>query len=202
MPNTTEGRGLPEAQASARFRVLFGAHYVALLGYALRRVTIREDAADVVADTFLVAWRRLPDVPSAAEERPWLYGVARAVLANHRRGEIRRGRLADVLRAELRSMPGLTSQEPDRVEAAPVFASLRDDDREILALASWEGLGPAEIGVVLGCSANAAKVRLHHARRRLEDALGEFEGKPIDSPGHETSGRPIPQARGARYDAG
>lgn len=45
-----------------------------------------KDAADAVAETFLVAWRRLPEVPSGEEARPWLYGVARRTLANQRLG--------------------------------------------------------------------------------------------------------------------
>lgn len=66
-----------------RFRVLYAAHLNAILGYALRRVAAPEDAADVVAETFLIAWRRCADVPPGGEARLWLYGVARRVLANH-----------------------------------------------------------------------------------------------------------------------
>ena len=76
-----------------RFRALFAAHERAILAYALRRVTDPADAAEVVAETFLVAWRRLDDVATGDGERPWLYGVARRVLANQRRGYERRDRL-------------------------------------------------------------------------------------------------------------
>src|ERR1700754_806724 len=84
-----------------RFRQLFEAEARSVLGYALRRTEAREDAADVVAETFAVAWRRIADVPPGAQARPWLYGVARRVLANQRRGELRRRRLADRLRERL-----------------------------------------------------------------------------------------------------
>ena len=66
-----------------RFRRLYTANFAALLAYALRRVEQHEDAADVVAETFLVAWRRGPELPAGDEVRLWLYGAARRVLANH-----------------------------------------------------------------------------------------------------------------------
>src|SRR3954464_15954393 len=78
-----------------RFRALFDAEARGVLGYALRRVGHREDAADVVAETFGVAWRGMGDVPAGDDARLWLYGVARNVLANQRRGALRRQRLPD-----------------------------------------------------------------------------------------------------------
>jgi DNA-directed RNA polymerase specialized sigma24 family protein len=90
-----------EQLATDRFRRLFAETERELLTYVLRRVDRAEDAADVVAETFLVAWRRLDKVPAGDEARLWLYGVARRQLANQRRGQLRRLRLADRLRAEL-----------------------------------------------------------------------------------------------------
>ena len=77
-----------------RFENLFTRHHDPVLRYVVRRLDVREDAADLVAETFLIAWRRLDDVPEN-QALPWLYGVARRVLANHRRGELRRYGLAD-----------------------------------------------------------------------------------------------------------
>lgn len=82
----------PPGDADARrvrFTDLFDRTHAPLLAYAVRRVADPADAADVVAETFLVAWRRLDDVPAGEAARPWLYGVARRVLANHYRGERR-----------------------------------------------------------------------------------------------------------------
>ena len=78
-----------------RFRHVYAEHFDRVLGYALRRVARPEDAADVVSETFLVAWRRLGDVPEEPRTRLWLYGVARRVLANQRRGDRRRTALGD-----------------------------------------------------------------------------------------------------------
>ncbi|WP_276320735.1 RNA polymerase sigma factor, partial [Phytoactinopolyspora endophytica] len=85
----------------ARFEDLFTAESRAVLGYALRRVQVADDAADIVAETFLVAWRRIDDVPQGRDGRLWLYGVARRVCANHVRGDRRRHRLAERLREDL-----------------------------------------------------------------------------------------------------
>src|SRR3954447_10520347 len=94
------GKGTPQVNAAdpeAQFRSLYTAHFGAILEYAVRRVPAPEDATDVVAETFLIAWRRHADVPPGREARLWLYGVARRVLANHLRGEARRSRLGEEL---------------------------------------------------------------------------------------------------------
>src|ERR1700734_3592339 len=84
-----------------RFEELYAANHVPVLGYVLRRTDSPDDAADVIAETFLTAWRRLDDIPAGDQARLWLYGVARRVLANHHRGERRRSALAERLRADL-----------------------------------------------------------------------------------------------------
>jgi RNA polymerase sigma-70 factor, ECF subfamily len=166
------------ADRLARFRAVYDSNYHRILGYVLRRTANRQDAEDAVAETFLTAWRRLEKVPPGNGARPWLYGVARNVLANNRRGERRRVRLRNVLNAE----PGSQSLQRGGTdtEVAAAFAGLGDDDRELLALAAWEGLDPGEIATVLGCSRNAARIRLHRARRRLarelEDTTTRMEG--------------------------
>lgn len=143
-----------------------------MLGYALRRVDSREDAADIVAETFSVAWRRFGEVPPGGEARLWLYGVARRVLANQRRGALRRRRLADRMRDELRGCDGATAAADERADAvAAALARLPEQDREVLLLANWEGLTPAEIGSVLGLPGATARTRLHRARGRLRADL-------------------------------
>jgi RNA polymerase sigma factor (sigma-70 family) len=156
-----------------RFRRLFDDTERDLVAYAVRRVDRPEDAADVVAETFLVAWRRLDDVPPGHEARLWLYGVARRQLANQRRGQLRRSRLADRLRAELpAAVAGVMSAEDHRVAAVrAALARLEEEDREILRLTSWEGLTPGEIAAVLRVPGVTVRSRLHRARRRLRTEL-------------------------------
>src|SRR4051794_7101613 len=162
--------------AHIRFRRLFDDAERDLLAYALRRVERPEDAADVVAETFLVAWRRLDDVPAGDQARLWLYGVARRQLANQRRGQLRRSQLAGRLRDELptamAAAAAASGAEEDRagvVRAA--LGRLDATDRELLALRSWEGLSPAEIAVVLEVPAVTLRSRLHRARKRLRAEL-------------------------------
>ncbi|MGI8702451.1 MAG: RNA polymerase sigma factor [Nocardioidaceae bacterium] len=83
------------------FRAIFDENHLPLLAYALRRTPDACDAAEVLADTMLVAWRRIEEVPAGEETRPWLYGVARRVLGNRRRGDERRQRLTDRLALEI-----------------------------------------------------------------------------------------------------
>jgi RNA polymerase sigma-70 factor, ECF subfamily len=163
--------GQDEAARRRRFEALYAQYHAQVLGYALRRIDSPDEAADVLAETFLVAWRRLEIVPDGERSRLWLYGVARRVLSNHRRGEHRRTQLADRLRDELSAQLPLAEAPGERTALAVAFRSLTDDDRELLALQGWEGLAPAEIATVLGCSRNAARIRLHRARRRLRAAL-------------------------------
>ena len=155
----------------ARFEALYAAWQKSIVGYVLRRVTRPEDGADVIAETFLVAWRRLDEVPDGDEGRLWLYGVARRALANQRRGERRRTALAERLRSELATVSAVSEPETRLGELASALAGLAERDRELLRLEGWEGLDAAQIAAVLGISPNAARIRLHRARRRLADRL-------------------------------
>jgi RNA polymerase sigma factor (sigma-70 family) len=145
----------------SRFEDLYRAHADAVLRYALRR-THPDAAADVLAETFLVAWRRLERVP--AEPKPWLLAVARRVLANQRRGEARRESLVSRIASEP------PERAPGPLESTGVVDAierLSARDRDALLLAYWDGLPSDEAAQVLGCSARAFRSRLHRARRRL-----------------------------------
>jgi RNA polymerase sigma-70 factor (ECF subfamily) len=148
----------------ARFEALYRNHAGAVAAYALRRAS-REVAEDVVADTFLVVWRRLDRVPDTP--LPWLYAVARRTLANHRRSAVRRESLASRLQLEFRAV------QPNPVDRGlrDALGSLRPNDREVLMLVAWEGLTPTEAAEALGCSPVACRIRLYRARKRLACAL-------------------------------
>lgn len=169
-----------ESDRIQRFDGLYSAHHPLVMGYVMRRTTSDEDAADAIAETFLTAWRRLEDAPDGDAQRLWLYAIARRTLANQRRGERRRNNLALRIAEELAAHPAITAtndtattestRETETLRLA--FDSLADGDRELLALNVWESLEPGEIATVLGCSANAARIRLHRARKRLRDLIG------------------------------
>ena len=155
------------------FRRLYAEHFDAVLAFALRRVDRPEDAADVTADTFLVAWRRLAHVPPAHETRPWLYGVARRVLANHRRGDRRRSALGDRLKRDLATcVPDASDHVVQQADVIAAMHQLSGRDQEVLELHLWEGLESREIAEVLGLSATVVRPRLSRARTRLRDVLG------------------------------
>jgi RNA polymerase sigma factor (sigma-70 family) len=158
--------------AEARFRELYAEHRGEILAYALRRVADPEDAADVLAETFLVAWRRFDDLPSRGQARYWLIGVARRALANQRRGDDRRSKLVERLRTELAAdLVPMRAETSDGGEVLAALATLEAADQELLRLNAWEGFGPSEAASVLGISSVAARSRLHRARRRLRLAL-------------------------------
>ncbi len=143
-----------------------------LLAYALRRSKSPEDAADVVAETFLIAWRKIDKLPSGEEERLWLFGAARNVL---RRSASRRHvehaaveRLGGELREAIASAPASDEGSPILRNA---LARLPEPQREVILLAAWEELTPREIAVVTGVPVNLVRVRLHRARARLKDAF-------------------------------
>jgi len=164
-----------------RFQALYEAHAGAVLSYARRRAA-RADADDVLAEVFLVAWRRLDEVPSA-RARVWLLGVARRALANQRRGSTRRGALRERLEGHV---PAIAAVEPfptaGQTRLGRALASLSESDRELLLLLAWEGLTNEEAAGVLGIGPRALRVRLHRARKRLASALArEGTGDATDT---------------------
>jgi RNA polymerase sigma-70 factor (ECF subfamily) len=161
-----------------RFERIFIGHVDAVFAYAVARVD-RETAYDATADTFLVAWRRLADVPDPP--RAWLVGVTRRTLADQRRSQRRQLSLVARL-ARARVEPASMAPEDIISERSAVFAALdalREADRELLCLISWDGLDHVEAAEVLGCSPGAFKVRLHRARGRLERALADEDGRRL-----------------------
>jgi RNA polymerase sigma factor (sigma-70 family) len=159
----------PDQRRRARHDALFAEHHDAVWRYAVRRVG---DAAaeDVVAETFLVAWRRLDAV--SEHERTWLLSVARRVVANHRRGQQRRARLTVRLAQELEVAHDESQREAD-VPVLAALATLSESDQEALRLVYWDELAPSDAARALGCTAVSMRVRLHRARRRLSRALAE-----------------------------
>jgi RNA polymerase sigma-70 factor (ECF subfamily) len=167
-----------------RFREVFELAYAPLCRYARHRGLTGQDAEDLVAQTLEIAWRRIADVP-AAEPLPWLYAVARNVWRNTTRRELRRRELLARFwsRPPNEAGPDTGGMEPGVMRAA--LSSLSSDDQEILRLVAWDGLAPAQLAVVLGCSPAAARTRLHRARSRLANRLGITDLKQRAVPGHK-----------------
>lgn len=169
--------GVDPVDGRQRFRALYEAQWRAVFGFACRRAETVEDAADVTSEVFLVAWRRIAEVPPGPQARLWLFGVARLTMSNHLRGERRRERLGDALVAAVRQNHSETDRWFDRDEPAErirtALAELGEADRELICLVAWEDLTPGQAARVLGINPAAARTRLSRARRRLRGLLDE-----------------------------
>ena len=172
-------------RARADFAALFAELSPRVYAYARRQVD-PASAEDVVADTFLVAWRRWDDLP--AEELPWLLVVARNTLANRRRGERRRSDLADAVAVFARLRDVSAGAEDDVVARDTMLralAQLSPLEREALLLVAWDGLANREAAAVAGCTTRAFEVRLSRARARVRRSLAADDS-------------PVPQLREVR----
>lgn len=164
---------LMEEDNNARLTGLFEHHYDEVLAYCARRIG-RSDAEDVAAEAFAVASRRVEEIDWGTA-LPWLYAVARGVLANRWRSIHRLHRLQEKM-AGLAAAP---SDSPDEVvvrnsearEAIAALHQLRPSDREILMLSAWEELTAPQIAQSLGISVTAAEKRLERAKNRLARIL-------------------------------
>jgi RNA polymerase sigma-70 factor (ECF subfamily) len=168
----------------ARFDGLFASYSSDIVAYCSWRAGSAADAQDAVADVFLAAWRRLDDLPEGDAARVWLYATARKVLANQRRSNRRRAALRE--RLVLEPARAHEPPSPDR-EDTLVHEALRrlgPRDREVLLLAEWEGLSPAQIAAVLGCLTVTARGRLHRARRRFHAAFDDLTRASAAAPRH------------------
>ena len=154
----------------SRFRRLYEEHRAAVMAYCLRRAS-RSDAMDAVAETFVVAWRRIDRLPRDDAERSWLYAVALRVLANQRRSSRRLGNL----RSKLGGVVGVAQPDPEEVlvraederRLLKALARLRPADQELLRLVTWEEHPRDQVAQMLGISRAALDQRLHRAVSRL-----------------------------------
>jgi RNA polymerase sigma-70 factor, ECF subfamily len=177
-----------------RFESCFREHHARLLAFTMRRISGREAAEEVVANTFAVAWRRrdlIPDSPL-----PWLYAIANNVLADQYRSTRRRRDLDLRLAHEASADPAASDPAESlalREAFSAAFAQLEEHEREVLRLVAWDGLDVREASQVLGCSQGAFRVRLHRARRKLTRRLDA--ARPIDQGCRARVPRPAEEAR-------
>jgi RNA polymerase sigma-70 factor (ECF subfamily) len=164
------------------YSALFRRHHRAVHRYVTRRAW--PDAVDdVVAQTFLIAWRRFEEVPPDA--LPWLLTTARNCLANHRRSAARGAALIERLQGEpVPAAPDDHARAVQRDALVRAFAALSDAELELVMLTHWDGLTPGAAARVLGLNAAQARTRLYRARRTLRRALaGEFDrSSPTTTP--------------------
>jgi RNA polymerase sigma factor (sigma-70 family) len=175
-----------DAEAFGRF---YRRHEQRIFSYAIAHCANASDVADVVGETFLAALRSAGRFADHGEDAvPWLFGIARRVLAHQRRSFARRQRLV----GKLQALPVPSPDEAAVIDAAidacslapqlsAALNTLRPKDRELLQLVSGDQLSPAQAGAVLGMNPNTARVRLSRARARLRDALAS-PAAPLTDP--------------------
>lgn len=164
------------------FDGFFAEHFEQVWRHVRRRCDSAADADDVTAEVFATAWRRRAEMPTVREMiTPWLYAVARRVLANHRRGRTRAERL------QLRLIDNAPETTDPGVESvviegrlADALRSLSDDVRDIVLMRCWEGLAVTEIARSLDCTPNAVSIRLHWARARIAEFLASHDASAAD----------------------
>jgi RNA polymerase sigma-70 factor (ECF subfamily) len=143
-----------------------------VLAYFERRVSDREDAADLLGETLLVAWRRADVVPREhPQSRMWLFGVARGVLSNHARGVRRRLKLADALREQLARSADEVAGEDHKDVIVEAVEALPRDLAELVRLVHWDGFRLVEAAELMGISASTARGRYAKARELLHRSI-------------------------------
>lgn len=188
-------RARPVENPETNFEGLFRAHHRAVLGFCVRRSSPSE-AWEAASEVFVVAWRRIDDIPEGDLARAWLFGVAVRVLANQRRGASRRTSLVDRLRGIREPVVAWPDDVVVRNETEllvlEVVESLGPIDREILRMSNWEQLDPDEIALALGITRSAVDQRASRARRRFarefERRAGKKWGATQSMPSSEEAG--------------
>ena len=169
----------------ARFEDLYGRYHGNVWAYCARRSS--SDVQDLVAEVFLVAWRKLDQVPEGRSGLFWLYGVALRVLKRSWRTHTRRGRAVERLGGMIGFDPdspadALVVQHEEYRLVREAASRLRGIDQEILRLTLWEELSHAEVAEVLDIGVDAVKQGAYRARRRLSVEYRKLASDPVHPP--------------------
>jgi RNA polymerase sigma-70 factor (ECF subfamily) len=165
----------------AHLEDVYMANAADLLSYFGRRVQIPADAADLLSETFIVAWRRGDRMPADPQQaRMWLFGVARRVFANAARGAVRRTGLIDRLREHLETLP-TEHVDAETLDIRAALDAIPPDQSELVRLVLWDGFTVPEAAAILRISESTAYGRYQRARAKLRELLHEhhYEGNAL-----------------------
>ncbi|MEV0165526.1 RNA polymerase sigma factor [Nonomuraea fuscirosea] len=159
------------------FEAFYRRHVDAVMRFTVRRVSDPHLAADLTADIFLAVLDSAHTyVPTRGSETAWLYGIARNVVsAQHRKaaretrasGRVAGRRLMDD--DDLARMEERIDAERRMRDALRAMDGLPEGERAVLELVVIDQLTVTEAARALGIRQVTARVRLHRARRALEN---------------------------------
>lgn len=176
---------------SAAFRVIFERYAPLLMRAMLRELSMREEANDLVQQTFLQLHRARADFDPGQKLKPWIFTIAMNLKREYFRRRKRRPERS--FNAEVHEEPAVAALGAARVDArrtlGRALSELPPDQREVIELHWFDGLDFPEVAQVVGASVSAVKVRAHRGYVRLREALGD--DTPLDMPGNRAAGSGI-----------
>jgi RNA polymerase sigma-70 factor, ECF subfamily len=166
---------------ATEFRRLYRAHRGAVHAYLVARTADRSRAADLMQDTFLRVWQRLPELVdiSADGQRAWIFTVARSLsIDEHRRVSARATTDAALRHKPARASPPASTLVISAERVAVITEAINhlpEPQRTVLALTAAGGLTSAQIATALDVPAGTVRYRLLLARRALTAALDNYD---------------------------
>ena len=170
--------------SDSKFAGLYDRYYGHVYAYCRRRVDI-DRVEDAVADVFLVAWRKIDEIPEGERALMWLYRVAYRVVGHLWRSSSRTRKLeSKLLSLGVESHPtpeGLLIMAQEEQQVIEAASKLRGKDEEVLRLSVWERLNNNQIASILDISDNAVKQRLHRAKKNLTREFNRLQANKTKS---------------------
>ena len=161
--------------ADAAARQLYLCHREALQGYVARFCPDWASAEDIVQETFIRAWRHLPQLSADPRPvRPWLFRVARSPDDADRAARSRPVTVHDQAAGEIRDETGL-DQILDRELITDALQRLSPRHRAVLVETFYRGATPPAVARQLGIPAGTARSRLHYALQALRQQLHDYQ---------------------------
>ena len=159
------------------FRKVYDANYTLLMQVVMHIVYNQEIAEDLVQEAFERFYVKNISFPTMDEAKYWLLRVSKNLALNH----IRRNKREIQLVEKVKKLPGETAnffdsskaviEEEERRNVREAVNSLPENLRSVIQLKEYSGLDYKAIGKVLGISETNVKVRVHRARKKLEEIL-------------------------------
>lgn len=163
------------------FAEIYDRHAPALHRYVARRLG-SDQADDLVAETFLIAFRKRDSYGGVrSDARPWLYGIATNLIRRHHRAELRfwraiaRTGVDPAVESPAERVTEQVSAQTARRDLAAALSRLSRGQRDVLLLTAAGQLSPADIAVALGVAGGTVHSRLNRARRKMREALGGMD---------------------------